>query len=112
MSLKSLLVDDLSLLRRAAGAPDRLGNPTEGYAAPIAIKGRLEQTTSQEIAVGQDVVVSNWRAYLFPDVEVGPLDRIEDTSGRIFEVVGQPDLLKTPRGPHHIEVNLRTVLNG
>lgn len=107
-----MLTDEITVTRRIDGAVDRLGNATDSFTDPETVNARIEQIGSLEIAVGEDVIVANYRVFLMPAVALGPLDRIEDVSGRKFEVVGQPDLLSTPRGPHHIEANLRTVLSG
>lgn len=109
MSLASLLTETLWVIPFAAGAEDEYHNPVGAFGAAVQVKGRLEQSRSDEETVDRDTPISDWILYLHPDAQVSALDRIQDADGRMFEVVGTPAPQRSPRGIHHIEVRLRNV---
>lgn len=109
MSLLGLLTDELTISRPTEGATDDYGNPTSTWATVASVKGRLEQRASQERTSDQDVVSSDWVAFLPPDTVVYANDRVGDAYGRTFEVVGAPAMRSTPSRDVLVEVSLRYV---
>lgn len=109
MSVTALLTEDLSIVGRSEGATDDYGNPALTWTERETVKGRLEQRASQERTDDQNVVSSDWVAFLPPDVTIHATDRIADTYGRTFEVVGAPAMQSAPRRDVYVEVSLRYV---
>jgi hypothetical protein len=76
----------------------------------------LEQLSTQEMLVGRDTVLANYRAFFLPDADIDADDAIpvivHNETGHErgpFEVVGQPSDMSSFRGEHHIEALLRSV---
>lgn len=109
MSLRNLLTETVTVLAASNGTADEYGNTSTTFGAGSAYKGRLEQRSAQEVTDGRDTFVSDWVLYLFPDAAINGRDRVVDGNGRTFEVVGPPIVQRSPRGPHHIQANLRFV---
>lgn len=110
MSLLALLSLRGTVQTIGPGAVDRYNQLTETVTVTTTdVPYRLEQTESTEITVGESTVVSDWKLFLMPTVTISHLSRFIDVDGRTFEVVGPPNKLVTPRGPHHIEARLRYV---
>lgn len=107
MTIQSLLTQTVTIRRAGTPTTDPEGNTVTTYTGQT-VQGRVEQSQSVEVADGRQVVTSWWRAFLPPDVTVEADDRIESDDG-VFEVDGRPNVARTPRGPHHLEVRLRTV---
>ncbi len=87
---------------------DEYGNKVSGVTAtPTGMYlGWLEQTTATEVTIGQDTQVSDWLLVLTdPAAVVTGRDEIE-VEGARYKVVGRPDVKRTYRGPHHVEVRL------
>ena len=72
--------------------------------------GLIQQGFVEGIQAGIDEEVATHRIFLPANVTVSARDQIIE-SNRKFEVVGDPDTLQTPAGPHHIEALLRRVTN-
>lgn len=89
---------------------DSRGNPVDTWTYGTPISAWLEQTEAQEVTRGRETLLSDW-LLVFPDpsTAIGGRDRIQDDQGRTFEVVGPPEVVTTPRGPHHVEARLRHV---
>jgi hypothetical protein len=109
MSLATLLTEPVTIQTASSGAVDVFNDATTDYSAGTEVLGRLEQRSAQEVTEGRDTLVSDWVLYLHPDVVVGGRDRVVDQYMRTFEVVGPPIMQRSPRGPHHLQVNLRHV---
>jgi hypothetical protein len=110
MSLTSLLAELVTIQTIGPVGTDRYNQPILGVASTVAnVPARLEQTESTEVTVGEATLVSDWRIFLEPDEVISNASRIVDSLGRTFEVVGAPNLHRTPRGPHHLEARLRYV---
>lgn len=116
MSFPSLLTESYVILPRTAvtgtGAKDRYGNPQATWPDGPTVPGRIHQVQSFERNDSRDTVTSDWQLLLMPSVTITAYDRVRDTYGRVFEVVGEPKIATTPRGPHHIEVQLRHITAG
>lgn len=109
MSFDGLLTQTVALLEPAADTDDD-GNPVDdwGSATSTDSKGLLQQTSAIEVTLGRDTVISDWLLFLPADAAVDAVARVV-VDGSTFEVVGRPDLVRTPRGVHHVEVRLRLV---
>lgn len=69
---------------------------------------RPSSETSGFVGAGTDGVFVSWLLFLGPAETIGRFDRVE-AAGLVLEVVGQPNQLRTGRGVHHIEVELRSI---
>ncbi len=103
MSLTSQFTQTAVVTHTAPGATDAEGNWSPGTQTTVSCPCRLEQL---EASRGRGASI--WRLFLLPDIAIGPTDRVV-VDGESFEVDGRPDVLATPRGPHHIEARLRRV---
>lgn len=108
MSLTALLTEAVTVIRYA-DATDEYGNTVPGAEVRTSYQGRLEQLATDEIVRDRDTVITDWRLFLPAGADVTAYDRIE-ARGNLFEVVGLPAEQRSPRGPHHLEVNLRWVI--
>lgn len=108
MSLALLLSQTATVVHVESGTVDRYGDATSVETSRVHYAARVEQAASTETTEGRDTIVSDWRLYLPPDAVIGASDRVE-CSGNVFEVVGAPDAVRSPRGVHHIEARLRYV---
>ena len=89
---------------------DRYNQPIEGVTVTTTdVPYRLEQVESIEVSIGEATVVSDWKLFLMPDAVITHRSRFIDADARTFEVVGAPNVQRTPRGPHHIEARLRFI---
>lgn len=113
MSLASMLTEPYTILTRTAvtgtAGVDRYGNPQYTYATGGPVYGRSTQKSATETDVGGDELIIYRLLVLFPDVVLTAYDRVQDAAGVVWEVIGQPHVATTPRGPHHLEVSLRHV---
>lgn len=104
---------EITVIRDSQTIPDsdEEGNATSSAPETQTVPAWVQQQSTTEVKVGPDTVTSNWRVFLPPEVEIEALDRIVWLE-KVYEVVGVPDILFTPRGAHHIEANLRLVQTG
>jgi head-tail adaptor len=109
VSVAHLLTEELSISRPTEGAVDDYGNPTSTWATAATVYGRLEQRNSTERTNDQNVVVSDWVAFLPPETVLYATDRIVDSYARTFEIVGAPAMRSTPQRDVMLEVSLRYV---
>lgn len=93
----------------AVGA-DSEGNPTFGDPVVTTYPCRLEQTDSTEIVEGERRSVSNLLLFLPPEAADQSFEDTVDVDGRLYQVEGVPNVLRTPRGIHHIEARVRGVV--
>lgn len=108
MSLQGLLAETVTVVRYA-DVTDRYGNTVPGAETRTDYPGRLEQLRTDELVRDRDTVLTDWRVFLPADADLTAYDRIE-ARGHLFEVVGLPSQHRTPRGPHHLEAQLRWVV--
>jgi hypothetical protein len=96
---------------------DVFGTPVEDVAV-ITVEEPcwVEQIQAQEILVGRETLIANYRAFFRPTANIDGSDTITDVVHNAtgehlgaFEILGPPDDMPTPRGPHHIEALLRRV---
>jgi hypothetical protein len=111
MSLDTLLTQTVTVIRwsQATQAADSEGNDLPSTPpSRVDYAGLVQQLTTSEDRTGPDIDTTTHRLFLPPTAVIDGGDRVEE-SGRLFEIVGAPDVLRTPRGVHHIEALLRLV---
>lgn len=107
----SVLPQRATILRAQDGPVDDYGTPTRVWAAdprprPCALQPTTLVRASSEETVGSDAQSSAWQIVLPADVQLAGVDRVE-VDGVTYEVDGPPLVVRTPRGPHHVEARLR-----
>ena len=109
MSLQSLLVHDVTVVTPGS-TTDRYGNTVADWATSTSttVKGWITQSSGTENEDGRDAQIGEWRLFLPAGTVVDGHARVE-WGGITFEVVGPPERAWTPRGEHHVEVQLRVV---
>lgn len=111
MTLGNMMVRDVTLVRPTY-TTDRYGNAVADWdgAEAIALRGWLgRQSASEEHGTRAGAGVEAWTLVL-EDVtqEVSTGDRVI-VDEQTFEVQGPALYAWTPRGPHHVEIELRAV---
>lgn len=108
MSFASLLTQDVTLYEPGTPTTDDFGDDQPGSPSPTTAKGLIQPITSAEDIINRDTAVTRWRLFLPPDVTVDRLTRVSDGTDT-YDVLGEPELYRTPSGPHHYEVTLQRV---
>lgn len=108
MSLEGLLSETATIIRYAA-TTDVYGNTVPGTEVRTDYRARLEQLRTEEVVRDRDTVITDWRVFLPADADITSYDRVQ-ARGHLFEVVGLPAQQHSPRGVHHLEVQLRYVV--
>jgi hypothetical protein len=104
MSLRGLLGQTVSVGRRPFDTLGAQGIPTPGTTVWTDHPGRLEQGITDNVRDG-DVVLSDYRLFLEPDVAIDTLDQVV-VGDDLYEVAAPPVVERSPRGPHHLVVLL------
>lgn len=109
MAIGALLDQAVTLLAEDITTTDAWGNTTvSAWTTVGTYRGRLEHTTSQEIAYAGDTVVTDWQLFLEPSAPITARHRVQ-VDGRTFQVVGEPSPVRA-RGPvHHTKARLIAV---
>lgn len=107
MSFRRLLSQTATVTTRTPGTSDAEGNVVTANTS-ADYPALVQQTDAIEVLVGDVRSVSNWLLFLLPDAAINAQDQVV-VDGRTYEVTGEPAVLRTPRGPHHIEARLRIV---
>lgn len=119
MSIGRLLTQTATITRvRPATAPDSDsdGNWLPGTPTTASYPCRLERghggrqsraDTSESYDEGAERMSSAWLLFLPSTADITGRDLVT-VEGRKFEVDGEPTVLRTPRGPHHIEAFLHS----
>lgn len=111
MSFAGLLTQTVTVIRLSTveWGSDEEGTPTlVTPAIEESYPGLIQQQDTTEIRIGPDTFISDHRLFLDRDALISGFDRVSE-GGRVFEVIGEPDILRTPRGIHHIEAQLRQI---
>lgn len=120
MSIDRLLTQTATITRArpaAAGATDAEGNWTPAPPTTASYPCRLErghggrqsrEATGEGYEQGAELMESSWLLFLPATADITGRDLVT-VDGRKFEVDGEPDVLRTPRGAHHIEAFLHSV---
>lgn len=106
--IEALLDQDVTLLAYDSTATDAWGNEQPDWVLDGTYRGRLEHTTSQEIAYAGETTVTDWQLFLGPSVPITAKHRVE-VAGRQFRVVGEPAPARDRDSVHHLEVRLVAV---
>jgi hypothetical protein len=104
------MVHDVTVVH-AGTTTDRYGNTVKDWttASSSSTRGWVSRSSTVELTDGgREGQMSGWIAYLPVDTVVAGGDRVT-WNGVTFEVDGPPNQAWTPRGPHHIEAQLRVV---
>lgn len=110
MSIAHLAKRPVTYHRHSTSGKDAYGNPQDTWTADASTTNVwLEQTQSTEVTANENTQTSDW-LLVDPDPAAGLTgrDRVE-VDGDMFEVVGPPHVVHTPRGPHHVEARLAHV---
>lgn len=110
MSLGKLAKRPVTYHRHSTSGTDAYGNPQDTWTAdPTTTDVWLEQTQATEVTANENTQTSDW-LLIDPDPDAGlsGRDRVV-VDGDMFEVVGPPHVVYTPRGPHHVEARLKHV---
>lgn len=120
MSIERLLTQTATIRRvrpAVAGATDVEGNWAPGLASETTYPCRLErghggrqsQTDTEETYdQGAERMASTWLLFLPAAADITGRDLVV-VDGRKFEVEGEPNVLRAPQGPHHVEAFLSSV---
>lgn len=110
MSLRSLLVHEVAILRPALGT-NRYGDASKNWVAAVETETNgwvARRSESEDRAQGREAQLSEWVLMLDADTDIQGGDRVV-WGTTTFEVDGPPNHAWTPRGEHHIEASLRLV---
>lgn len=109
MTFARRLTQTATVIHHAATGSDSEGNPTFATATTVDYPCRLEQTDSVEIVQGERRTTTNLVLFLDPEAIAETFEDEVLVDGVRYQVEGQPEVLRTPRGLHHIETRLRRV---
>lgn len=110
MSLADLLVRTVTI-QTAVATVDRYGDETNDWSVPIerSASAWIAQTVATEDLTHRDATVSTLAITLEVSAALTAEERVV-VDGVPYEVVGEPNVAWTPRGPHHTEALLRAVI--
>ena len=109
MTFSALLTQTATVVHYAPTGSDAEGNSTFGAAVETTYPALLQQTNSTETVEGERRSTTNLTLFL-PAEAAG--ETFEDevlVDGERYQVEGQPAVLRTPRGVHHVETAVRRV---
>lgn len=89
---------------------DEYGNDVRdwAHATIVGVLGLVQQTQSVEVTLDRDTVIADWLLFLPASTTIDARARISDGTNT-WEVIGNPNVVRTPRGPHHIECRLVSI---
>lgn len=112
MSFDRMLTQTATIVHHAPAGSDAEGNPTFATATTTTYPALLQQRDSVELVDGELRTITNLFLFL-PAAAAGETFTDEVLlDGLRYQVVGQPDVLRTPRGVHHVETRLRRIAGG
>lgn len=109
VSIEALMTQPVTVVHRATGTPDGEGNPEPGATTSTDYLGCIQQIDSVEVLEGERLTSTNLLLFLPTSAAITAEDELTSGSDR-YRVVGYPNVVRTPRGPHHIEAHLRLVV--
>ena len=99
-------------IRRPARTTDRYGDEVLDFSTFVDFTDTvawISQRAASEDLNGRNERRSEWVGFFPVDVCLSAHDRVL-WCGRVFEVIGPPNVPETPHGgPHHVEADLRIV---
>lgn len=112
MSLQTMLADSVTR-RRAPLTSAGYGNQTRDWttATSQAYPAWVSVVSSTEEVVGQPRTLTRWKCTVGPDADLAATDRIE-WDGSTYEIDGDVERHKGPRGLHHQTVILMRAATG
>lgn len=108
MIAEDLLTQTATRLAWQAGDTDAWNRPTDTHVEDGTFPMRLEPVTVDEATNIVDVQLGDHRGFALPDQDLDGRDLIvvDDVT---YKLVGPPKVQRTPDGPHHLELHLRSV---
>lgn len=107
------LLNQQLIILRAPLVDDRYGNQVRDWsqASQTEVLGRLEteERRAEEDDADRAQLAARGVCFLPPDADILGTDRILDSFGVRYEVIGQIATLTTPRGPHHLEARVTSL---
>lgn len=98
---------------RAPLVADRYGNQVRDWsqASRTTVYGRMEteERRAEEDDSDRTQLEARGVCFLQPDTDILGTDRLEDSAGVRYEVIGQISTQSTPRGPHHLEARVTSL---
>lgn len=115
MSFTNMLTQTATIVHHPPAGSDAEGNPTFGTPTTTVYPCRLEQIQgrgastagSQEMVVGESRTDTNLVLFLPAEAATATFEDEVIIDGVRYQLEGQPDVLRTPRGIHHIEARVR-----
>ena len=109
MSLRRQLTETFTVIRPGEKT-DALNNKVADWENPtrVSYPAKLQRLDVAELIAGEQTPVSHWLVFLPPEADVRATDRGE-ADGKTFELVGPPEVLRTPQGIDHLEARLTLV---
>lgn len=117
MSIEDFFITPVTIVTPGT-TTDRYDDLVADWANPASSTvsaGWLHQTSATEETGERDTEITGWQLFLPADAPISAGDRIVadpetyEKASTVFEVDGTPNVLSTPTGPHHVEVNLRLI---
>lgn len=107
--LPPYVVPDEATWLEPATATDDYGNEVPDWdgATENTIRVWIEEASTTEQRDGRDTITSRW-LLLTNELGITAHARIVHND-RTFEIDGEPSILRTPSGPHHLEATLLLV---
>lgn len=111
--LATLLNTPITIISRAAGAADELGDETLEPTETETV-GELQKNEGRggtEPALAEQLSDTDWTLFLPAGTAIDQNDQVRAEDGRVFEVVGEAWHARNPRTRQesHVEVALRRV---
>lgn len=107
----ALMSQRVVLKRPQYGNTDRYGNDAPTFHEQehwIEAWAYVQPVNSVEEQADMNRRVSEYTLLVGPQTELEADFRVE-VDGRDFEVIGEPQVFRTPRGVHHVEATIRIV---
>lgn len=109
MAFEDLLIESCTVVHLGQTGTDRGNNPVYGEtSADLNVPCRTQQLSAEELTNQRDTAMATHRGFFLTSQSLAWFDRVE-LADITFEITGPPNIVHDGRGPHHIEVLLRTV---
>jgi hypothetical protein len=107
VGLADLMHQNVAIFAPSVGV-SRAGDPTLDWDEPILIetvKGWIQSRRSAEDESLRNRRTEHGRLYVPADADIKSTSRVR-VNGQMWQVIGPPRKVFTPRGPHHIEADV------
>lgn len=109
MSFAGLLTQTAVVVHHPSAGADAEGNPTFATPTTTTYPCLLQQVDSSEIVEGERRATTSLVLFLPAAAAGATFEDGVSVDGLPYQVEGQPDVLRTPRGVHHVEAKVRRV---